>query len=76
MWQLGHELTKDVWRLTHRFPREEQRVLVPQIRRASVSIPASISEGCGLETMPQLHKHVVIASGSASELEYPLPTFP
>jgi four helix bundle protein len=70
VWQLAHALTLDVWHLTHRFPREEQWVLVPQMRRAAVSIPGNTSEGCGLDTMPQLHKHVVIASGSSSELEY------
>ena len=69
-WQLGHALALDVWRLTHGFPREEQWVLVPQMRRAALSVPGNLSEGCGLETLPQLHRHVVIASGSASELEY------
>lgn len=70
VWQLSHDLTRDVWRETHAFPREEQWVLVPQMRRSAMSIPGNISEGCGLDTMPQLHKHIVIASGSSSELEY------
>ena len=67
-WQLGHALALDVWRLTHGFPREEQWVLVPQMRRAALSVPGNLSEGCGLETLPQLHRHVVIASGSASHI--------
>lgn len=70
VWQLAHELTRDVWHLTHGFPKQEQWVLIPQMRRSALSIPANISEGCGLETMAQLHRHLVIASGSASELEY------
>lgn len=70
VWQLAHELAVDVWHLTHGFPREEQFVLVSQMRRAAMSVPSNISEGCGLETMRQLHKHAVIASGSSSEMQY------
>lgn len=72
VWQLAHELTLEVWRLTREFPRHEQWVLVTQMRRSAMSIPGNISEGCGLDTMPQLHRHAVIASGSLSELEYHL----
>ena len=70
VWQRAHELALEVWRATGGFPSNEQSVLVRQTRRAAASIPANIAEGCGLASMPQLHRHLVIACGSASELEY------
>jgi len=45
VWQRAHQLTLVVYRMSARFPREEQFGLVPQMRRAAVSVPANIAEG-------------------------------
>jgi four helix bundle protein len=42
----------------------------PQLRRAAVSIPANIAEGCGRSGEPELARFLRIALGLASELEY------
>jgi len=42
------------------------------MRRASVSIPANIAEGCGRTGDAQLAQFMQISMGSASELEYHL----
>lgn len=72
VWQKAHQLTLEVYKATATFPREELYGLTSQIRRASVSIPANIAEGCGRDSDAQLSRFLQIAMGSASELEYHL----
>jgi four helix bundle protein len=69
-WQKAHELTVEVYRKTKAFPREELYGLTSQIRRASVSIPSNIAEGCGRRSQLELARFIQIAIGSSDELEY------
>lgn len=72
VWQKAHALTVHVYKATYDFPREELYGLTSQIRRASVSIPANIAEGCGRGSEADFCHFLQIAFGSASELEYHL----
>ena len=72
VWEKAHELALDTYRITARFPREELYGLTAQLRRACVSIPANIAEGCGREGEPELRRFLRIGLGSANELEYHL----
>ena len=47
IWQLSHSFTLEVYKITSDFPKQELYGLTSQIRRAAVSIPNNISEGCG-----------------------------
>ena len=72
VWVEGHELTLRVYEVTGGFPRGELYGVVSQLRRCSASIPANIAEGCGRSGDAELHRFMLIAMGSTSELEYHL----
>jgi four helix bundle protein len=70
VWQKAHELVLMVYRMSARFPREEQFGLVPQMRRAAVSVPANIAEGFKKRSHPDKVKFYNISQGSLEELRY------
>ena len=47
VWERGHQLTLEIYKITAGFPREERYGLTSQIRRSCASIPTNIFEGCG-----------------------------
>ena len=59
-----------MYTITKSFPQEELYGITSQIRRAAVSIPTNIAEGCGRTGDAELSRFLVIAMGSASELDY------
>ena len=69
IWHLGMEIVQDTYILTQSFPKEEIYGITSQMRRAAVSIPSNIAEGCGRGTDPQLINFLRISIGSAYELE-------
>ncbi|HLL77511.1 MAG TPA: four helix bundle protein [Pyrinomonadaceae bacterium] len=71
-WSKAHELTLRVYGVTKSFPRDEAFGLTSQLRRACASIPANIAEGCGRTGDAELARFLIIAAGSASEVEYHL----
>jgi len=70
IWQKGHNLVLKIYKVTRKFPREELYGLISQMRRAGVSIPANIAEGCGKKGDADFARFLQISMGSASELEY------
>ena len=62
------ELVREVYELLRRFPKEEQYALCDQLRRAVVSIPSNIAEGCGRETEKDQTHFLNIAYGSLMEV--------
>jgi four helix bundle protein len=70
MWRKAHELVLEIYRITRSFPADENYGITSQLRRAAVSIPNNIAEGCGRESKEELNRFIIIASGSASEMEY------
>src|ERR1700716_3958534 len=72
VWERSHRLTLAIYAATLKFPREELYGLTSQMRRCTVSIGANIAEGCGKPGNNEFQRFLVIASGSASELDYEL----
>jgi len=70
VWELSHKIALAIYNITATFPKEEMYGLISQIRRASVSIPTNISEGCGRGSDADFRRFLQIAFSSACELEY------
>ena len=69
VWKESITLVKEVYKLTSDFPKEERFGLISQIRRAAVSIPSNIAEGCARNSDKELIQFLYISLGSLSELE-------
>lgn len=72
VWRKAHELVLAVHRATQSGRRKGSAALVSQLRRAAISIPANIAEGCGHSRPKELARFLQIAMASANEMEYHL----
>ncbi len=70
VWQKGHQLVLDIYRYADNFPSKEIYCLVPQIRRAVISVPANIAEGFKKKGKPDKLRFLNIAQGSLEEVRY------
>ncbi|WP_374540614.1 four helix bundle protein [Flavobacterium sp.] len=70
VWQKSHQLTLDVYKVLNDFPKDEIFGLISQMKRSSSSIPTNIAEGCGRNSDKDFARFLIIAFGSANELEY------
>ena len=68
-WTDAVDLAQQIYRVTERFPSNEQFGLTSQIRRAAVSIPSNIAEGAARQTKKEFLNFLHIAKGSLSELD-------
>jgi four helix bundle protein len=69
VWRQSRDLVIDIYQVTKLFPKEEQFGLTNQLRRASVSIPSNIAEGCGRNHQKDSIQFFFIARGSLYEVE-------
>jgi four helix bundle protein len=69
VWQLGMDITEQVYQLSKSFPREETYGLTSQVRRSAASVPANIAEGNGRDSIKDYLRHLSIAVGSLCETE-------
>jgi four helix bundle protein len=69
VWQGAREMAISIDRMTRTFPPSDHGVVAGQLRRAAISIPANIAEGCGKSSRRETVRFLQIASGSAMETE-------
>ena len=72
VFELADEVTVSIYRVTAEFPREELYGLTSQMRRAAVSVPSNIVEGCARDSQADYLRFLYIAFGSLRELHYQL----
>jgi four helix bundle protein len=70
VWQKADELAVKVYGLTIKFPREYLYDLTSQLRRAALSIPTNLAEGCASPHSGELLQFINIAKRSLSETQY------
>ena len=70
VWEKAHKFVLDVYAITKNFPKEEIYGITNQLRKAAISIPNNIAEGCGRKSKKELANFLNISMGSASEVEY------
>lgn len=70
VWEKAHNLALTTHQLTSSFPKQELFGLTSQLRRASLSIPTNIAEGCGRHTDANFARFLQIGMGSACETEH------
>lgn len=69
VWQKSIQLAKLIYYECKFFPEDEKFGLVIQLKRASVSIPSNIAEGYARNTRKDYLRFIVIALGSAYEVQ-------
>jgi four helix bundle protein len=70
VWQKAHEFVLKTYGLTKQFPPEERFCLIPQIRRAAISIPANVAEGFRKRGPADKNRFFNTSQGSLEECRY------
>lgn len=69
VWQKAVDLAVKIYTVTKTFPSEEKFGLVSQMRRAGVSVPSNIAEGCAKTSSKSLVNSLEVSLGESFELE-------
>ena len=70
VWKRADEFAYEAYLASKNFPRSELFGLTAQLRRACLSVPTNLAEGCGRQSKRELKQFVNIAMGSHFETEY------
>ena len=70
--ELADQVALLTYQFSANFPKTEQFGLTSQMRRAAVSVPSNIVEGCARDFSADYLRFLDIAFGSLRELDYQL----
>ena len=68
-WKQGHFLVLSIYRITKKYPSNEQFGITNQMRRAAVSVTSNIAEGFSRVSSKEKAQFYAIAKGSLTEIE-------
>ena len=68
--ELADELVVLIYQVTSGFPKSEIYGLMAQMRRAAISVPSNIVEGCARESQVEYLRFLEVAFASLRELHY------
>jgi four helix bundle protein len=68
-WQKAYDLCLTVYRLTGKFPKDEQYGLTAHLRKTAISCPSNIAEGYERKNNKEFNTFIRIALGSLAELK-------
>ncbi len=68
-WQVNHQVTLLIYKITKKFPKDERFGLIDQLRRAAVSIANNIAEGWGRFHYKDKVRFYYQARGSSTEVQ-------
>lgn len=69
VWRDGHDFVLELYKVTQKFPRDEQFGLINQIRRAGVSFTSNIAEGFSRFSYKEKAQFYSISLGSLTEVQ-------
>ena len=69
VWQEGHKLVLSIYKITKKFPREEQFGLSNQLQRAAISFTSNIAEGFSRNSYKEKLQFYSMALGSLTEIQ-------
>ena len=70
VWKKAHTLALKVYNVAEGFPKRYQFDLTSQIKRAALSVPTNIAEGCASLHTKEFVQFLNIANRSAAEVKY------
>ena len=68
VYKTSMQRVKAIYDMTVDFPTDEKWGLISQMKRATISIPSNIAEGCGRRSKKELSNFLNISLGSVAEL--------
>ena len=69
VYQIALSLLTKVYQHTKHFPKEEQFVLISQLRRAAVSVCSNIAEGAARRSKPEKRRFYEVSRSSVVEID-------